>query len=1157
TSGSGTKTLDCNIDVDGNLTITGSSTLDASVSNYNITLAGNWVDSSLFNPRNGTVFIDGSGAQSIANTTAGGETFYNLTVVKSADTLALNGNVTVSNTSGGTLTMTSANIKTGTDTLTLGTSATNVGTLIRTSGTIVGRFERWINATSPTTWLYPVGTDSYYRPAVVEFTNLTNGSLTGEFIATNPGNIGLPLNDGAFTIGNAFTEGYWNMTAGNGLASTNYDLDLVGTGFSSYTIVSQTRLLKRINSGSGWSTTNWGAHVAAVGDIAKRSGLNDISDFEFGFGDTTGCSNIPPTSIITGLDSVCTGQTGVAYSVDDHPPNTYTWIVIGGSITSGQGSNNITVDWGPTGQVGIVRVVETDECDNRAPVDLSVDIHVLPTSSITGNTLVEQYTNGEPYSVVNTPGYTYTWTVLGDSGTIATGQGSNSITVNWLGANSDTLQVVVTNGGCGTPDTVILPVTIYGIIISVQTGNWNVPATWDCNCVPTSISNVIIDSTDTVTLVGATTVNHFTIYSTGTLDNVTHAFTVSGDYTVNGTHSGTGAINLDGTNIDGIGTITNTGFLRIRVASKTIASTADLTKTTGSFVILGLLTVTNNGIMTIGGNIVEGGIGTTWVNSPGSTLNIGGTLLSGSGTLDAFGIGNTVDYNGSGAQTVKLSIAANYSHLTLSNAGTKTMPGVLDIDGNLTMSGSANFATANYDFTLAGNWTNDATFTAGTGTITFDGTTLVSGTSITSFNNATISSNLTGPANDTINVAGNWNNSGTFTHNSGTVTFNGSSAQSVTSTGGETFYNLVINNTSTTGVTLNNAVTVNDSLTLTNGIVYTTPANLLTLIDDATSTEGSINSFVSGPMRKIGDDAFVFPIGDADSTIWARLAISAPSINTTEYTARYFAVIYSDTSTDVTLNNVSGIEYWTLTQGVNDDDISVTLYWEDTARSGIDDYTSTDLVVARYNGVDWVDEGQFAITSSNPGDVTSNVVVNYSPFSFGSKGAPQNPLPIDLLYFDAILDKEEGVVDLSWATASETNNDYFTVEKSIDGVDFEFVTYLAGAGNSSHKLYYTAIDNEPYYGVSYYRLKQTDYDGKYTYSDVVAVNYIIDESGYNIAIYPNPTDGKFFVDIKGKEDSEVLVVVLDLLGKEHYSKVIILTSNGYVLAVDPSEKLSP
>jgi len=125
----------------------------------------------------------------------------------------------------------------------------------------------------------------------------------------------------------------------------------------------------------------------------------------------------------------------------------------------------------------------------------------------------------------------------------------------------------------------------------------------------------------------------------------------------------------------------------------------------------------------------------------------------------------------------------------------------------------------------------------------------------------------------------------------------------------------------------------------------------------------------------------------------------------------------------------------------------------------------------------------------------------YSPFTFSSKSAAVNPLPIELLYFTATYNNDTKHVDLDWVTSSEENNDYFTVEKSGDAKDFELVVQVPGAGTSNQTLYYEAVDKYPYEGVSYYRLKQTDYDGEYAYSNLVAVNVSKD---LNFSVRPNP-----------------------------------------------------
>ena len=96
-----------------------------------------------------------------------------------------------------------------------------------------------------------------------------------------------------------------------------------------------------------------------------------------------------------------------------------------------------------------------------------------------------------------------------------------------------------------------------------------------------------------------------------------------------------------------------------------------------------------------------------------------------------------------------------------------------------------------------------------------------------------------------------------------------------------------------------------------------------------------------------------------------------------------------------------------------------------------------------------------------------------------------NTLPIELLYFKAELNNE--IVDLYWATSTEMNNDYFSVERSENGKSFDVIFTMRGAGNSSTNRYYSLVDNMPLSGTSYYRLKQTDFDGKFSYSPIVAI----------------------------------------------------------------------
>lgn len=110
-------------------------------------------------------------------------------------------------------------------------------------------------------------------------------------------------------------------------------------------------------------------------------------------------------------------------------------------------------------------------------------------------------------------------------------------------------------------------------------------------------------------------------------------------------------------------------------------------------------------------------------------------------------------------------------------------------------------------------------------------------------------------------------------------------------------------------------------------------------------------------------------------------------------------------------------------------------------------------------------------------------------------------LPIELLNFEAIL--QNRAVDLNWQTASEHNNEFFTVERSADLFNFEPIAYIGGAGNSTELLSYTTQDLNPLDGVSYYRLKQTDLDGTFEYSDI---RFVILGADNELLIFPNPSN---------------------------------------------------
>ncbi|MEL7251479.1 MAG: T9SS type A sorting domain-containing protein, partial [Bacteroidota bacterium] len=116
----------------------------------------------------------------------------------------------------------------------------------------------------------------------------------------------------------------------------------------------------------------------------------------------------------------------------------------------------------------------------------------------------------------------------------------------------------------------------------------------------------------------------------------------------------------------------------------------------------------------------------------------------------------------------------------------------------------------------------------------------------------------------------------------------------------------------------------------------------------------------------------------------------------------------------------------------------------------------------------------------------------------------------------------------------EYNNEYFTIERSINGKDFEAITKIPGAGFSNAELNYQTIDPTPQIGINYYRLQQTDFDGSSTYSDIQAVSFK-NEDLIEVSIYPNPTSNYATLFTPVNFDNGLLEIY-DLQGKRVLTK---------------------
>jgi len=168
-----------------------------------------------------------------------------------------------------------------------------------------------------------------------------------------------------------------------------------------------------------------------------------------------------------------------------------------------------------------------------------------------------------------------------------------------------------------------------------------------------------------------------------------------------------------------------------------------------------------------------------------------------------------------------------------------------------------------------------------------------------------------------------------------------------------------------------------------------------------------------------------------------------------------------------------------------------------------------------------------------------------------------SPVPIQLINFYATLNRN--IVDILWSTATETNNDFFTVERSNDAVNFEELIFVPGAGNSITIHNYSVIDPYPYFGISYYRLKQTDYNGDNKYSDIIAIEYYPENTNNSIIIYPNPASNKdnIYINITDNYiNGPVTLNIYSIFGKKIYSSILLTGSTDYTSFILPGETLS-
>lgn len=571
-------------------------------------------------------------------------------------------------------------------------------------------------------------------------------------------------------------------------------------------------------------------------------------------------------------------------------------------------------------------------------------------------------------------------------------------------------------------------------------------------------------------------------------------------------------------------------------------------------------TTLNKIILTVDGNMtISGGVfDFAWGNSNAANfteLRLGGNLsVSGAGifrttTTDTDISNGTVYFNGPGnLQTFYAETPANvtYVNFTVNNrlrllsdrmlasnnvAGWADQfiinsGGSIDLGTYRIISSTGTAAAANSSFILQAG---AEIITAHADGVQFDET------------NGAVSTAI---ANRTYSSGANYVYNGTSVQNSGIFT---------TSPVANQVNNLTVNNTSgtySTGLTLQQPIAVNGNCLFTAGVITTSTTNILTFNDNATATGANNNSsnpsFVNGPVRKVGNDAFEFPVGKINAG-YRHCGISAPALTTDVFTAEYIRASATALGpiTAAGLQAVSNCEYWNINRTAGTSSVNVTLSWSSISpcNTGAVVNNLTDITVAHFDGTNWNAHGANSIAgTANAGTVTWNGVNTFSPFSLGIKSS-QIPLSVKFTQLTAY--PSGAANSIEWTINEESGVLHYEVQRSLNGANFITINTTPARNNSGSNEKYRFRDDQPGADKVFYRIKAHELNGAITYSPVAKVI----RNGSNedaIKLYPNPVTGKqFSVQLHNLVKGSYVLRLINSKGQEVH-QVSIQHAGGYL-----------
>lgn len=427
----------------------------------------------------------------------------------------------------------------------------------------------------------------------------------------------------------------------------------------------------------------------------------------------------------------------------------------------------------------------------------------------------------------------------------------------------------------------------------------------------------------------------------------------------------------------------------------------------------------------------------------------------------------------------------------------------------------------------------------------------------TSQGSGTIVNNTSGGK---IIVGGNWvNNSSNagFSNDGSTVILNGGS-QSIGGSYSTTFYNLFIQGSGTKTLSRSTVVggqSVKTGVLALGNQFLALNSNTLTISNGATSAVTSSTGYIVSETNlavnpsilqwNVGSNTgnYIFPFGVSGSQIPFTFNITSPMASSADFVS--ISTRMTQTTDNQPWAGTSDVAAVTNMDDAFGQDISQTSvidrWWDINASSpvvanlvfsyrGAENTTSTAgfLNAQHWNGSSWdIPVGSGSSVTSGVGTCTVTGATDFSPWVLTFVASA---LPVELISFDHVCKEKNAVIN--WSTRTETNNDYFQLERSNDALNFEVVAKIKGAGNSTMQKSYSYSDNLFQSEKPYYRLKQVDYNGKFKYYPSIEVN----DCGTSInSVIVSTKGSEIQMEFTQKENENAKVILYDINGRSVYT----------------------